>query len=80
MTNQKPTRTFTLCDNNGTKYEVDEFTIVAAISGDSVSITKNSKVPTVAKDYKTSDGQYITFENGKYHLEESGTELYSCNS
>ena len=78
MPKEKSIHTFTLCDEDGTKYEVSEFIITAEISGDGVLKTESSKIHTVAKDYKTSDGQYITFEDGKYRLEETGVELYPC--
>jgi hypothetical protein len=80
MPEEKPVRTFTLCDGKRTKYEVNEFAIVAELSGTNVTITKNSKVHTVAKYYATSDGQHITLEDDKYHLEEGGIELYPCDS
>jgi hypothetical protein len=80
MGDKKPTKTFILCDKNGTKYEVNEYTIIAEMSGKNATITESTKLHTVTKNYVTSDGKYVKLKNNKFILEESKIELYSCDS
>ena len=77
---QKPIRTFTLCDETGTKYEINEFAIIGELSGNKITITDNSKIETLAKYYITSDEQDVEFENGDYYLKKEKIKLYPCAS
>lgn len=76
MIDQKPIRTFTLCDEENNKYKVNEFKIIAETSGN--SIPTHLLTPSY---FQTTDGLHIEFENNNYYLLDSNqnkTQLYSC--
>jgi hypothetical protein len=65
MLKQKPVSTFTLCDDDGNKYEINEFTEYTTLSSPNNSIdTKAFKRPL----YKTKDGQNVVKINGVFEI------------
>ena len=75
MTDQKPIRTFTLCDKDGKQYKVNEFKIIAKTSG--ISNSAHLFTPSY---FTTIDGLNIELENGIYYLldkDQSKTQLYN---
>ena len=77
MTEQKPIRTFTLCDEAGNKYEVNEFKFVAVIDQTNLTEKPHHIVNTY---YSASTGDVVELENDEYYLQTTNGEkilLYS---
>lgn len=75
--NKQPINTFTLCDEDGNEYEINEFLFAAELKNNNM-VTKPTVLPS--RYYKTADGKDVNYENEEYILEESSIKLYSCKS
>jgi len=63
MLEQKPIRTFKVCDEKGNKYEVNEFKLIAEAKLDGVKAYLLT--PSI---FKTTDNTDVKFENETYYL------------
>lgn len=79
MINEKPSRTFIMCDKENNEYEINEFK--------SITIFDQKKFTQKPKEilniyYSTSKNEPVTIENDTYFVEVDSTKikLYDCES